>query len=139
MALNTRIYYPNVSKGKTLGLSDTIRSDAYAYATLYTVTISETLVIREGIFNIVGSNTSGTVNEGMIILDITGKEIVLYSENQIGASAYINETITLSDKGVNNITLVSGDTIKIKYVHPNALGAYTANIKATLFIDDYTA
>lgn len=139
MALNTKIYYPNVSKGKTIGLSDTIRSDAYAYTTLYTVTISETLVIREGIFQITGSNTSGVINQGMIILDISGKEIVLYSENEIGAAAYINEIITLSDKGVNNITLVSGDTIKIKYIYPNALGAYTANIKSTLFIDDYTA
>lgn len=139
MALNTRIYYPNVSKGKTIGLSDTIRSDAYAYATLYTVLVTETLVIREGVFSIYGSNTSGVINQGTVILDISGKEFVLYDYNQIGAAAYINETFTLGDRGLNNIPLVTGDTIKIKYVYPNALGAYTANIKSSLIIDDYTA
>ena len=139
MALNRTIYFPNPTKAKTYGLSDTVRSDAYAYATIYTVTGAETLNIAEGSFTIYGSNTSGVVNSGLVILDISGKETVVISDQNIGAAATIDRTVTLGELGLNNIVLATGDTIKIKYVYPNALGAYTAYIKATLFIQDYTA
>lgn len=140
MALNRTIYFPNPTKAKTYGLSDTVRADNYVYSTIYTVTGSETLQIRDGIFHIYGSNTSGVVNAAMIILDISGKEIVIYNDTAIAGAATINVTKTLAtDLQMSPIILATGDTIKIKFVYPVALGAYTANIKATLFIEDFTA
>ncbi len=139
MALNKQIYLTNPTKSRTMGLSDTIRSDAYAYATLYTVLISETVLIRDGVFSISGTIDSPAANEGRVILDISGKEIVLYQNNVLPLLTVFNETFTLASLGLNNIILATGDTIKIKYVYPNALGAYTAIIKSTLFIEDYTA
>lgn len=139
MALNKTIYFPNPSKAKTIGLSDTVRSDTYVYSTLYTVGGSETTRIAEGSFTIYGSNTSGVVNSGLVILDISGKEIVVISNQNIAGSDTIDRTITLGELGLNNIQLATGDTIKIKYVYPNALGAYTAYIKATLLLEDFTA
>lgn len=139
MALNRTIYFPNPTKAKTYGLSDTVRADNYAYTTIYTVTGSETLQIKDGIFHIYGSNTSGVVNGAKIILDISGKEIVIYSDNAIAGSADINITKTFTDLQLGPIILTTGDTIKIKFVYPVALGAYTASIKSTLFLDDFTA
>lgn len=139
MALNRTIYFPNPTKARTYGLSDTVRSDAYVYTTIYTVTGAETLQIKDGIFQIDGSNTSGVINEAKIILDISGKEIVLFCDNNIADVAIINTTVTLSDLGLSNIVLATGDTIKIKFVYPNALGAYTASIKATIIVEDFTA
>lgn len=139
MALNRTIYFPNPTKAKTIGISDTVRSDAFAYATLYTVGGAETTRIAEGSFTIYGSNTSGAVNAGLVVLDISGKEIVLISDQNIAASDIIDNTITLGQLGLNNIQLATGDTIKIKYVYPNALGAYTAYIKATITLEDFTA
>lgn len=139
MALNRTIYFPNPTKAKTIGLSDTVRSDTYVYSTLYTVGGAETTRIAEGSFTIYGSNTSGVVNSGLVILDISGKEIVVISNQGIAGSATIDRTITLGELGLNNIQLATGDTIKIKYVYPNALGAYTSSIKATLLLEDFTA
>ena len=115
MALNKQLYMTNPTKARTLGLSDTIRSDAYGYATIYTVLSTETLVIRDGVFSIYGENTSGVLNQGTVILDISGKEFVLYNNNNIAGSDIINETFTLGDKGLQGIILATGDTIKIKY------------------------
>lgn len=139
MALNKQLYMTNPTKARTLGLSDTVRSDVYAYATIYTVLITETLVIRDGVFSIYGSNTSGVTNGALVILDISGKEFVLYSDNNIASSANINATFTLRDKGLEGIVLATGDTIKIKFIYPNASGAYTAFIKSALIVEDYTA
>lgn len=139
MALNTKLYFPNPTKSRTLGLSGTIQSDAYSYSTLYTVLSTETLKIRDGVFQIQYNNTSGAVNEGYVILDISGKEIVVFSNNNIGASVRTSTIVTLSDLGISNVELAIGDTIKIKYIYPAAIGAYTGTIKATLFLDDYTA
>jgi len=139
MALNKQIYLPNPTKARVMGLSDTIRSDAYAYTAIYTVLITETVKIRDAVFSISGVNDSPAVNEGRVILDISGKEIVLYQDTDIAISEIINETFTLSEKGLDGIILATGDTIKVKYIYPVAIAAYTAKIKTTLFIEDYTA
>lgn len=139
MALNRTIYFPNPLKAKTYGLSDTVRSDAYAYATIYTVTGAETLQIVDGVFQIDGTNDSGVLNEAKIILDISGKEIVLYCNNNIAGADIINTTVTFTDLSLAPIMLATGDTIKIKFIYPDAAGAYTANIKATIFLQDFTA
>lgn len=140
MALNRTIYFPNPTKNKTYGFSDTVRSDAYVYSTLYTVTGSETLQVRDLIFTIYGSNTSGVLNGALVILDIAGKEIVLYSDNAIAGAANINVTKSLAtDLQLAPIPLATGETIKIKFVYPVASGAYIAFIKATLILDDFTA
>lgn len=140
MALNRTIYFPNPTKAKTYGISDTVRADNYVYSTIYTVTGAETLQIKDVIFTIYGSNTSGVVNGALVILDISGKEIVLYANNAIAGSADINVTKTMStDLQLAPIILTTGDTIKLKFVYPVALGAYIASIKATIITEDFTA
>lgn len=139
MALNRTIYFANPENARTLGLSDTIRSDAYVYTALYTVTGAETLQIIDGIFHVDGSNTSGAINEVKMILDIAGNEIVMYCDNNIGAAALVNTTVTFADLSLGPITLATGDTITLKCVYPDAAGAYTANFKGTLFLADFTA
>ena len=141
MALNKIINFANLSKARTLGLSDTIRSDVYAYAAIYTVLVTETLSIKDIVINIFGSNTSGAVADGRVILDISGKEFVLYSNNNIGAAALVNENITMSrDIGISDIVLSTGDTIKLKYIYDSSgAGTYTATMKAAIILEDYTA
>ena len=139
MALYFRLPFPNPEKARTLGLSDTIQSDAYGYTALYTVTGAETLQIIDGIFHVDGSNTSGVLNEVKMILDISGKETVLHCDNNIGVSALINTTVTFADLSLGPITLATGDTITLKCIYPVAAGAYTANFKGTLFLADFTA
>lgn len=141
MALNKIISFANPSKARTLGLSDTIRSDVHAYAVIYTVLVTETLSIKDVVVNLFGSNTSGAVADGRVILDISGKEIVLYSNNNIGAAGLVNENITMSrDIGIYDIVLSTGDTIKLKYIYDSAgAGSYSATMKATIILEDFTA
>lgn len=141
MALNKLIYFANPTKARTLGLSDTIRADVYAYATIYTVLVTETLSIKDVVVNLFGENTSGAIADGRVILDISGKEIVLYSNNNIGVAALVNENITMStDIGISNIVLSTGDTIKLKYIYDSAgAGTYSATMKGTIILEDFTA
>ena len=139
MALNKQIYFPNPSKARIIGLSDTIRSDAYAYSTLYTVLVTETLSIKDGIFQF--SLTNGADPQNIYVtLDISGKEIVLYRGYGVTGLATVNDTVTLKDLNLGGIVLATGDTIKIKFTYENGITAPTdGDIKATLFIEDYTA
>lgn len=137
MALNRTIYFPNPTKSKTYGLNDTIRRDNYAYATIYTVTGLETLMLSNGFISI-DYATAGVAAQIEVNIALGTKVIGVYK-----AKVPINTTysgrFTLQDLGINDIFLATGDAITIQFTHDDAGSTPTGNILATLYFEDYTA
>ena len=138
MAGNKIIYVTNPTKPpRLLGLNDTIRYNTYAYATLYTVLSTETLILRNGFIGIDYVN-GANANVIQVNLTIGTIKYSLYRE-RAGVDATEAIRFSLNDKDLGNILLSTGDTIKIEFIHSDAALLPTGNITASLYFEDYTA
>jgi hypothetical protein len=137
MALNTNFYFTNPTKGKTVGLNDTIRYNTYVYSALLTVSSSNTYIIKNGYIGIdyVLGVPAANIQVNLVI---GGKKISLYREDVTGGGTD-SLRFTFKDKGVENILLSTGDTVHIEFFHDDATLAPVGNINAFIYIEDYTA
>ena len=138
MAGNKIIYVTNpVKPPRLMGLNDTIRYNTYAYATIYTVLSTETLILRNGFIGIDYVN-GATPNVIQVNLTIGTIKHSLYREYAL-ANAIESVRFSLNDKDLGNLLVSTGDTIKIEFIHSDAGLAPTGNISASLYFEDYTA